>query len=60
MCLIIIGTEGGASIFALVWFSYAVGAALGAVAVNSIAKPLFVPAAILPFIMIRSRPVATA
>jgi uncharacterized membrane protein YoaK (UPF0700 family) len=50
----------GASIFALVWFSYAVGAALGTVAVNSIAKPLFVPAAILPFIMIRSRPAATA
>jgi uncharacterized membrane protein YoaK (UPF0700 family) len=50
----------GASIFAFVWCSYAVGAGLGAVAVNFIAKPLFIPAILLPFVMLRSRPVIAA
>jgi uncharacterized membrane protein YoaK (UPF0700 family) len=50
----------GATIFALVWLAYAVGAGSGAVAVNFFEKPLFVPAFILPFIMLRSRPVVTA
>ena len=49
----------GASIFALVWLAYAVGAAAGAVAVNHFEKPLFVPAFILPFIMLGTRPVGS-
>jgi uncharacterized membrane protein YoaK (UPF0700 family) len=50
----------GVTIFAFVWLGYAVGAASGAVAVNFMEKPLFIPAVILPFIMLRSRPVAPA
>jgi uncharacterized membrane protein YoaK (UPF0700 family) len=50
----------GATIFALVWISYAVGAGSGAVAVHFFEKPLFVPAFILPFIMLRSRPAVPA
>jgi uncharacterized membrane protein YoaK (UPF0700 family) len=50
----------GATIFAFVWLGYAVGAASGAVAVNFMEKPLFIPAVILPFIMLQPRPVAPA
>jgi uncharacterized membrane protein YoaK (UPF0700 family) len=50
----------GATIFAMVWLSYALGAGGGAVAVNFFEKPLFIPAFILPFIMLRSRPVVAA
>jgi len=50
----------GATIFAFVWLGYAAGAASGAVAVNFMEKPLFVPAVILPFIMLQPRPVAPA
>jgi uncharacterized membrane protein YoaK (UPF0700 family) len=50
----------GATIFAFVWLAYAVGAVAGAVAVNFMEKPLFVPAVILPFIMLQPRPVAPA
>ena len=50
----------GATIFAFVWCGYAVGAGAGAVAVNFIEKPLFIPAILLPFIMLRSRPMTAA
>jgi uncharacterized membrane protein YoaK (UPF0700 family) len=50
----------GAMIFAFVWLGYAVGAASGAVAVNFLEKPLFVPAVILPFIMLQPRPAIPA
>ena len=40
----------GAVIYALVWFSYALGAVLGALANAWIALPLLVPAAALPFV----------
>jgi uncharacterized membrane protein YoaK (UPF0700 family) len=41
----------GVAIFALVWAGYAAGAALGAVGNAMLARPLIVPAAILPFVM---------
>ena len=44
----------GVSIFAGVWAAYAVGAGLGALAVGAMAKPLLVPAVLLPFIMLRA------
>ena len=47
-------------IFAFVWLGYAVGAASGAVAVNFLEKPLFVPAVILPFIMLQPHPAIPA
>jgi uncharacterized membrane protein YoaK (UPF0700 family) len=50
----------GATIFAFVWCAYAVGAGAGAVAVKFMERPLFIPAILLPFIMLRSRPVARA
>jgi uncharacterized membrane protein YoaK (UPF0700 family) len=50
----------GATIFAFVWLAYAVGAVLGAVAVNFMGKPLFIPAIVLPFIMLRPRPALPA
>jgi hypothetical protein len=37
-----------------------VGAGAGAVAVRFIEKPLFIPAILLPFIMLRLRPVSAA
>ena len=40
----------GVAIFGLVWLSYAVGAALGAVGNAFLTYPLLVPAAVLPFI----------
>jgi uncharacterized membrane protein YoaK (UPF0700 family) len=53
-------TRQGATIFAFVWFAYAVGAGAGAVAVRFMDKPLLIPAILLPFIMLRSRPVIAA
>ena len=44
----------GVMIFALVWFGYAVGAGLGAVAHMTLTYPLLVPAALLPFVMLSS------
>jgi uncharacterized membrane protein YoaK (UPF0700 family) len=49
------GNSDGAGIFALVWFAYAVGAAAGALANLLLARPLFVPALLLPFVMLRPR-----
>lgn len=49
----------GVAIFALVWFAYAAGAGLGALAHSHITYPLLLPAAILPFIML-SQPAARA
>ncbi len=43
----------GLAIFAFVWFAYALGAGLGAVANTYLAYPLLPPAAILPLIMFR-------
>ena len=43
----------GVAIFALVWFGYALGAGLGALANQAMSQPLLIPAAILPFIMYR-------
>jgi uncharacterized membrane protein YoaK (UPF0700 family) len=43
----------GPSIFALVWFAYALGAGLGALAERLMTYPLLLPAAMLPFIMFR-------
>lgn len=43
----------GVAIFALVWFGYALGAGLGALANQAMSQPLLVPAALLPFIMFR-------
>lgn len=45
----------GAAIYALVWFSYALGAVFGALANSWVALPLLFPAAILPFVMLRLR-----
>ena len=42
----------GVAIFALVWLSYAVGAFVGAVAERTMGKPLLLPAAILPIVMV--------
>ena len=41
----------GAGIFALVWIAYALGAALGALANSAMARPLLLPALLLPFVM---------
>ena len=43
--------RSGAGIFALVWFAYALGAVLGALANATMAWPLLLPALLLPFIM---------
>ena len=43
----------GVAIFAFVWFAYALGAGLGALANARMAQPLLLPAALLPFIMFR-------
>jgi uncharacterized membrane protein YoaK (UPF0700 family) len=43
----------GLAIFAFVWFAYAIGAGLGAVANAWLAYPLLLPAAVLPLIMFR-------
>ena len=43
--------RSGAGIFALVWLAYALGAALGALANSSMARPLLPPAVLLPFVM---------
>jgi len=53
-------TRQGATIFAFVWCGYAVGAGAGAIAVSFIEKPLFIPAVLLPFAMLRPRPVIAA
>jgi uncharacterized membrane protein YoaK (UPF0700 family) len=45
---------GDVAIFGLVWLLYGVGAALGAVAQAWLAWPLLIPAAILPFVLLRS------
>jgi uncharacterized membrane protein YoaK (UPF0700 family) len=42
----------GVSIFALVWISYAFGALIGALAEPALPKPLLLPAAILPIVMV--------
>jgi uncharacterized membrane protein YoaK (UPF0700 family) len=44
---------GGVLIFGLVWVSYAVGALLGALAQQFMPLPLLIPAALLPFAMLR-------
>lgn len=46
----------GLAIFAFVWFAYAFGAGLGAVANAWLSYPLLLPAAILPLIMFRLTP----
>jgi uncharacterized membrane protein YoaK (UPF0700 family) len=46
----------GSAIYALVWFSYALGAAVGAAADAFVKLPLLVPALVLPFVMLRPRP----
>jgi uncharacterized membrane protein YoaK (UPF0700 family) len=43
----------GVAIFALVWIAYAIGAGLGATSHRYLAYPLFLPAAVLPFIMLK-------
>lgn len=43
----------GVAIFASVWFAYALGALAGAILERLMAHPLWVPAAMLPFIMVR-------
>jgi uncharacterized membrane protein YoaK (UPF0700 family) len=43
----------GVAIFASVWISYAVGAGLGAAADMLLRRPLLLPAAMLPFVMIQ-------
>jgi uncharacterized membrane protein YoaK (UPF0700 family) len=43
----------GTGIFAFVWLAYALGAGVGAMAVQLMDKPLLIPAALLPFIMLR-------
>jgi uncharacterized membrane protein YoaK (UPF0700 family) len=45
---------GDVAIFGLVWLSYAVGAALGAAGHALVPRPLLAPAAILPFVLVRS------
>jgi uncharacterized membrane protein YoaK (UPF0700 family) len=45
----------GVAIFAYVWIAYAVGAALGAVGNTRLEYPLFIPAALLPFAIMRLR-----
>jgi uncharacterized membrane protein YoaK (UPF0700 family) len=42
----------GVAIFALVWGGYAFGAVLGAIGNDFLAYPLFIPAALLPVVMI--------
>ncbi len=44
------------AIFGLVWFGYALGAALGAAAFKLVAWPLVVPALLLGFVYWRARP----
>jgi uncharacterized membrane protein YoaK (UPF0700 family) len=44
---------GGVLIFGLVWVSYAVGALLGALTQQFMPLPLLIPAALLPFAMLR-------
>lgn len=44
----------GVAIFALVWFTYAMGALLGALADSRLAYPLLLPAALLPFVMMNN------
>lgn len=47
----------GFAIYGLVWIAYAAGAGLGAVAEKGMTYPLLIPAALLPFVMLRvSRP----
>ena len=46
------GKSEGVAIFALVWFAYAVGAVAGAAVERVLAHPLWIAAAILPFIML--------
>jgi uncharacterized membrane protein YoaK (UPF0700 family) len=41
------------AIFGLVWLSYAVGAVLGAAGHAIVSRPLLLPAAILPFVLLR-------
>lgn len=43
----------GVLIFALVWMAYAMGACFGAVVNSYVTYPLLLPAALLPFVMIR-------
>ena len=50
---------GGATIFALVWTGYALGAGLGAAATALMTRPLLLPALLLPFVMLRPRPLRT-
>ncbi len=46
-------TSDGFAIYGLVWIAYAVGAGLGALAERSMTYPLLLPAAVLPFVMLR-------
>lgn len=41
------------AIFGLVWIAYAIGAGIGATSFRYLTYPLLVPAAVLPFIMLR-------
>lgn len=43
----------GFAIYGLVWMAYAAGAGLGAVAEKGMTYPLLLPAALLPFVMLR-------
>lgn len=46
----------GFAIYGLVWIAYAVGAGLGALAERGLTYPLMLPAAVLPFVMLRGVP----
>ena len=48
------------AIYGGVWIAYAIGAGLGAVAERTMAYPLLVPAAVLPFIMLKRAAAATS
>jgi uncharacterized membrane protein YoaK (UPF0700 family) len=50
----------GVAIFALVWIAYAVGAVVGAIVESRLTQPLWIPAAILPFIMVSGHTVRAA
>ncbi|MBV8649912.1 MAG: DUF1275 domain-containing protein [Alphaproteobacteria bacterium] len=51
---------GDVAIFGLVWLSYAIGAALGAAGHAVMSRPLLLPAAVLPFVLLRRRTVPAA
>jgi uncharacterized membrane protein YoaK (UPF0700 family) len=49
------GKSDGVAIFALVWFTYALGAVLGAGGHALLDQPLLAPALLLPFVMLDKR-----